>query len=267
MVDSIDPQKSLAVYRDRFSDMSDFRFVIVGNFVPDSIAPLVERYLASLPGHGRQETPKDLGIRPPTGMVHKVVHAGTEPKATTALLLYGPFEITRANDWNLSALTEVIKLRLIDRLRQEMGGTYTPSVRMNVSRLPYPHYSIVISFITSPERDEELTKATIAVLDSLQRAPARASDVEKVRRAAMQQHEAAPHSDRYWLNAIAEYDEMGWPFGEIGSDEAIRHWTAADVQAAAKQYLNLAAYARFDLLPESPSAASIGMSSRHTAQP
>jgi zinc protease len=256
MVDSIDPQKSLAVYRDRFSDLSDFRFVIVGHFVPDSIAPLVERYLASLPGHGRKETPKDLGIRPPTGMVHKVVRAGTEPKATTVLSFYGPFEVTRDNDWNLYALTEVIKLRLIDRLRQEMGGTYTPSVQMNVSRLPYPNYSITISFITSPERDDELTSATLAVLDSLQRAPALASDVEKVRLAAMQQREAAPRNDRYWLSTIAEYDEMGWPFDEIGSDETIRHWTAADVQSTAKKYLNLAAYARFDLLPATGTSAT-----------
>jgi len=255
-IDSIDPEKSLAVYRDRFSDMSDFQFVIVGHFVPDSIAPLVERYLASLPGHGRKETPKDLGIRPPTGMVHKVVAAGQEPKATTIISFYGPFELTRQNEWNLYALTEVIKLRLLERLRQEMGGTYTPSVQVSTDLLPYPNYSITISFVTSPERDEELARATIEVLRTLQRTPARSDDVEKIRQAERQFLEQAPKSDAYWASQIAKYDQLGRPFDQIGTSDLVDHWTAADVQAAAKRFLHLDAYARFDLVPARTTASA-----------
>ena len=47
--------KSLAFYKDRFADASDFTFVFVGSFDLPTIKPLVERYLGSLPSLHRQE--------------------------------------------------------------------------------------------------------------------------------------------------------------------------------------------------------------------
>ena len=41
--------KSLAFYKDRFADASDFTFVFVGSFDLATMKPLVERYLGSLP--------------------------------------------------------------------------------------------------------------------------------------------------------------------------------------------------------------------------
>jgi zinc protease len=49
MIDSIDAARSLSFFHERFADASDFTFVIVGAFKPDSIRPLVERYLGGLP--------------------------------------------------------------------------------------------------------------------------------------------------------------------------------------------------------------------------
>ena len=42
-------EKSLAFYKARFADASHFTFVFVGSFTPESIRPLVETYVASLP--------------------------------------------------------------------------------------------------------------------------------------------------------------------------------------------------------------------------
>ena len=49
-------EKSMAFYKDRFADASDFTFVFVGSFDLATIKPLVERYLASLPALHRKET-------------------------------------------------------------------------------------------------------------------------------------------------------------------------------------------------------------------
>ena len=55
--------KSLAFYKDRFADASDFTFVFVGSFDLPTIKPLVERYLASLPAINRKEAARDVGMR------------------------------------------------------------------------------------------------------------------------------------------------------------------------------------------------------------
>jgi zinc protease len=44
-VDRWNLDKSVAFYKDRFADASDFTFVFVGSFTPETMKPLVERYL------------------------------------------------------------------------------------------------------------------------------------------------------------------------------------------------------------------------------
>ncbi len=72
-------QKSLAFYKDRFADASDFTFVFVGNIDVNAFKPLVERYLASLPATNRRETVRDVGIRPPAGVVERQLAKGLDP--------------------------------------------------------------------------------------------------------------------------------------------------------------------------------------------
>src|SRR3712207_7796578 len=40
LVEALDLDRSLALYRDRFADAADFTFLIVGTFRPDSLRPL-----------------------------------------------------------------------------------------------------------------------------------------------------------------------------------------------------------------------------------
>src|SRR5262249_51205196 len=78
-VDQWNLQKSLAFYKDRFADASDFTFVFVGSFDLPTMKPLVERYLGGLPSLNRKETWKDVGVRSPTGVTEKTVEKGLEP--------------------------------------------------------------------------------------------------------------------------------------------------------------------------------------------
>ena len=48
-IDEWNLDKSLAFYKDRFADASDFTFVFVGAFDLATMKPLVERYLGALP--------------------------------------------------------------------------------------------------------------------------------------------------------------------------------------------------------------------------
>src|SRR4030095_4562792 len=49
---TIDKQKMLSFYRQRFSNAADFQFFMVGAFTVDSVLPLLARYVGSLPSKG-----------------------------------------------------------------------------------------------------------------------------------------------------------------------------------------------------------------------
>jgi len=251
VLDRIDPFKSYDFYRDRFSDASGFTFVFVGNFNTDSIKPLVAKWLGSLPSTGRKETWRDTGIRPPTGVVQRVVKKGAEPKARTALVFTGPFEYTRQNRYYLSALAELLNIKLREALRENMGGTYGVTVGPSATHDPVPSYRFTIGFGSAPERLEALTAAALVQIDSVKRFGTTPEYLNKVKEAALRSRETAIKQNGYWLSQIATFDQSGWPLEEIpNGDKLISSLTAQDLQRAAQKYLRTDNYVRVSLYPE-----------------
>ncbi len=248
----VDPQKALAFYKDRFADASDFTFVFVGNVDLETLKPLVEKYLASLPATGRHETYKVVGHAPPTGVIEKVVHKGTEPKANTVIEFTGTCESTPANRLALLALDDVFQIKLNETLREQLGGTYSPSVSGACGKVPRPQYSIAVQFSSSPENADKLTKAVFALIDTLQTRGPSASDVEKVREEITRTREVSLKQNGYWLANIMGREQAGEDIAGLAGayDAMVKQLTAAQIQAAARQYFNTKNYARFVLLPE-----------------
>ncbi|HVF38302.1 MAG TPA: insulinase family protein [Gemmatimonadaceae bacterium] len=252
----VNPQKALAVYKDRFADAGDFTFVLVGNVDTVAIKPYVETYLASLPSSGRKEKARDTGIVPPKGLVQKVVRKGSEPKATTNLIFTGACTYNPESRFVLRALTSMMRTRLTESLREKLGGTYSPSVDGGCQREPRNLYSIQISYGSSPENVEPLTKAVLALIDSVKTITASAADVDKVKEEILRSREVEVKTNMYWLGNIAARDQAGEDFAGLGPayDEMVRKLTPAMIQQAARTYFNTTNYARFVLLPETAAA-------------
>ncbi|MGH7330383.1 MAG: M16 family metallopeptidase, partial [Polyangiaceae bacterium] len=140
LLDSVNLGRAYAIYRDRFADASGFTFFIVGSFNPDSIRPLVVRYIASLPALDRHEKVKDTGVRPPPGVVVKTVHKGVEPKAETSLIFSGPCTYSLQSRYAIESLSELLNIRLREVLREEKGGTYDANAGGSCGNIPYDHY-------------------------------------------------------------------------------------------------------------------------------
>ncbi len=257
LVDRISLSKSFDFYKERFADASDFTFVFVGNLNPDSVKPQIAKWLGSLPSTGRKETWRDTRIRPPTGVVERVVKKGLEPKARTAIIFTGPFEYTRENRYHLTALSELLNIKLREALRENLGGTYGVSVGASASREPIPAYSFSLGFGSAPERLEALTAAALAQIDSVKRTGATPDYLTKVKQAALRARETALKQNNYWLSQISSFDQSGWPLATIpDGDKLIMALTSADLQRAASKYLRTDNYVRVSLYPEGVPAAA-----------
>ncbi|MEP6781631.1 MAG: insulinase family protein, partial [Gemmatimonadaceae bacterium] len=252
MVNEIDPNKALAFYKDRFANAGEFTFVIVGNVKLDSLKPLVEKYLASLPGTGRVETFKDVGGAPPTGVVDKVVHKGSEPQAQTAIIFTGPFAYTPQKRLEMSALTTLAQMWLLDALREEMGGTYSPSLGGGGAKVPRPEYQIVVQYTSSPDNVDKLSARTFRVIDSLKKTGPSAADLTKVREQIIRAHETSVKTNAYWLSNIAARDQYGEDLAGLLTpyDDMVKNLTAKQIQDAAVLYFNTNRYIKVVLLPE-----------------
>ncbi|CAN5139187.1 insulinase family protein [soil metagenome] len=249
--DSLDLDRSLEVYRERFADAGDFTFYLVGSFSPDSLRSLVERYLASLPAEGGGEHARDLGIRPPPDVVSRTVRRGSEPKAATRIVFSGEMDFGRSEVNALYALQETLELRLRETLREELGGTYGAGVGAVALRDPHPHYRVAIGFGTSPERLDELTRTVFAEIARLREEGPRPGDLAKVREAVRRQQEIDLREDGFWLRQLIRYDRYGWDLREIPAGaERLRRIDADAVRRAAVRYLDPDRYVQVSLLPD-----------------
>jgi zinc protease len=250
----VDPRRAYEIFRDRFADASDFTFVFVGNVDTTALRPLAEQYLASLPSTNRKETWKDVGIRPPTGIVEKVVRRGSEPKSFTYVAFTGPIDYTEQNRFDLQALTELVRMKVVETLREKMSGTYSPSISSGSVKAPRPQYTINAFFSSSPDNAEPLSRALFAVIDSVQKTPPSQADVDKVKEQMLRAHETELKQNAYWLSTIMSRDQNGDDIaGVLGRyDAMIRGLTAKQIQQAANQYFNTKNYVRVVLLPEGP---------------
>src|SRR5262249_6505264 len=88
---------SLAFYKARFADASNFTFVFVGSFTLEAMRPLIETYIASLPATRAHETWRDLGVKPPAAVVETTVKKGIAPRSEVTIVFSGPFEFTAQN--------------------------------------------------------------------------------------------------------------------------------------------------------------------------
>jgi zinc protease len=251
-IDSLDLGASMRFYRDRFSDASDFTFVIVGNFTLDSIRPLVLTWLGGLPSTRRKETWKDVGVHVPTGIVTRDVKRGTEPKARTVIVFNGPFEWTRENRYALASLAEVLRMRFRDVLREELGGTYDVSVSQSSERDPRQEYQFTVDFGSAPERADTLRAAVFREIERIKRDGPTAEEIEKVREIQRRAEETEVRQNGFWVNALASSARYRQdPLLILKRPELRKLLTPTLVRDIARRYLDESRYVQVRLLPES----------------
>jgi zinc protease len=249
--DSLHLDRALAIFKDRFADAGGFTFYLVGNFQPDSVRPLVERYLASLPSTGRVETFRDRGVRPPTGIVRRTVRRGLEPKARTELVFSGPAEFSRAGTVALRALSEVMEIRLRERLREDLAGTYGVGVGGALIRDPAAQFRVTVDFGAAPARLDELTHVVFDEIAKLKRDGPTDLELDKVREELRREREVSLRDNGWWATQVVTYDRLGWDLDDIvRSPESETPITRDLVRDAARRYLTENSYVQVSLLPE-----------------
>ena len=233
----IDAKRAFEIYKERYADASDFTFLFVGNFKNDDIKPMLEKYLGGLPSTRRKETFKDLGIRPPKGKVEKTLYKGTESKARVTMVWSGDYEATPENETQVEALSEVLEIKLIEKLREEESGVYGVGVSGSVSKIPAKRYSFKIAFQCAPENVEKLVNRTMAEIQKVKASGAAQTDIDKFKIETKRQTETQLRENGFWLGYLqAQYQDNEDVKEVLKENEMLKKVTVESTKIAAKKY-------------------------------
>jgi len=248
--------KSLAFYKARFADAGNFTFVFVGSFTPEMIKPLVETYLASLPSTSTHETWRDLGIVPPSGVVERPVQKGIAPKSEVAIVFNGPFQYDDEHRLALRTMTLILQSRLLEAIRQDLGGTYSITATPMTAKYPTPRYQVRIDWTCDPARTSALVRRVFDEIAQLKTAQYSPGQMALIREGLLRDYEKSSQDNRYLLNRVALRYEDG-DGADVGAvmklPDRIAALASDDIQQAALKYLDLKNYVQVTLMPEAKS--------------
>jgi zinc protease len=245
--------KSMAFYKARFADASAFTFVFAGSFTPEMVKPFVETYVASLPATRAGETWKDTGIGFPVGVVDRTIQKGIAPKSQVAIVFTGPFQYDEKQILALRAMTMVLESRLFDSIRQELGGTYSIGAVPTTQKLPRPMYAVRIEWACDPARTATLVQRVFQEIEFMRDTTYSPNQMSRIRTALQRQYEQNSQSNSYVLGEVArayQYGNDGDIVATLNMRDRITALEAAEVQQAARTYLDMRNYVKVTLMPE-----------------
>lgn len=157
-LDKIEYSKALDLAKARFANAADFTFVFVGNIDAAEAKPLIEKYIASLPGNkGQKENWRDVGLAPIKGVAKNHFQREMQaPKATVYNVISGDIAYNVENNIMASMTKQLFDIVFTKTIREEEQGTYGVGVNMSLSFYPNDYFTFLFGFDTDVELKERL---------------------------------------------------------------------------------------------------------------
>ncbi len=250
ILNKIDFEKAFTVFSERFGNANDFKFFIVGNIDVDSITPLLEKYLGSLPVQNKKENWKDSQVKFPEGVTDLEFQKGTDPQSMVGIVLNEKFEWTDKNRICLKVAKEILDIQLVELIREELSGVYSPQVQLSYEQFPNAEFSIMIMFGCSPKNTKKLTKAVFGIFKGMY-ATVEQKNIDKAKETLIREREVDLKTNKFWVNNLMSY-YFNSDNSKLTTDyeNMLNEITANDIKEFAKKYFKQNHYVRVVLKPE-----------------
>ncbi len=229
---------------------------IVGDFDPEATIAAVAQTFGALPK--RQKKPAYENERKVAKLAEPVAKEYTiESEIPKALVrLYWPASDARDVKFSrrMRLLTDVFADRLRVKIREELGGTYSPNAGGDLSET-YPGYGYIVAEATvAPDDTRRIADAIKAVAAGLQANGVTEEELVRAKQPVLTALRESSRTNPYWLNTVlASAQEipqrLEWSRTRYSDNESV---TTAELTALAKEYLDPAKASEFIVIPVKP---------------
>jgi zinc protease len=217
--------------------------VMVGDVTVDDAIKTVASTFAALPTRAPAAQPlpgSDQRRFPaPTAQPVRLTHTGPAEQA----LAYVAWPTTDAVDDRTEArkvniLDEVLKLRVLDEIREKQALAYSPGVSSSASSVYKGYGSIFVAAEIAADKIPAFYAAVDAITASLRDAPVTEDELNRARLPVIEALRRSQAGNEYWLGQLEDLAAKPASLEQIQSHISdLESFTVADIQAAARQYL------------------------------
>lgn len=228
----------MEMYKECFGDASGFVFTFVGNIDTDSIRPLVEQYLATLPANGKIEkgNVKEVPAIRKGEYVNRFKRQMETPKASVVNFYSGQMNYNLENIITATMLKQVLDLVYMEKVREEEGGTYGVQTSARISSFPEGQTFLQAYFDTDPDKREQMNTIVRNELKRICDVGPRPEDFKKTQDNILKRHAENQQENNYWLTTLDNYYYKGFD-GATKYADTVKSITPAKIQSFAKKLL------------------------------
>ncbi len=235
---NIDYEKIMKMYKQSFSNPGSFTFSFVGNIDEEKVKPIIEQYLASLPGTPEKTEFKQIPMDYRKGIIHNLFERQMQiPKASVFNGITGSIDFEQRNQMLMSIFGQILDIVYTEKIREEEGGTYGVYAGGGISRYPKNQSLMQIMYDTDPAKMEKMNAIVLDELQSIADNGPREADFSKVKEFMRKKYYENIKENGYWLNILNNYYFYG---DDNYSDylKILESFTPNDVKTFVKEFLS-----------------------------
>lgn len=160
-VNAADRQTVLDIFHNMLANAADYTFYFVGDINTETFVPLMNQYIATLPADANNTTTTytvnpAFEIKTGSGY-HEAKTAMETPQSWVFIEFCGTMPYNAKNKTLASVAAQILSKRLLNKVREEMGATYSIGAIGNMARTNQVNTIFQIPFPMKPEfRDQTL---------------------------------------------------------------------------------------------------------------
>ncbi len=240
-IDALKLNELKEIIKDKFTNTASYTFVIIGDTDEERLLPLVKKYIATLPKLGEAEEFKDDGVRSIKGQhTFKREYQSTKRSDVGINIINSDAKYSFEGAIKLRALSEILKTALREKIREDKGQTYGFSLNAKLSRYPFEHSDMLISFTCDPANTDKIISEIKQIIANIKSSgallPKHLEDFKAQSEISIKKDYEKPE---FWQKLIISNKIFNTPL--YTADEyisAVKAITNDNIKEAAKLYLD-----------------------------
>jgi zinc protease len=137
-----------------------------------------------------------------------------EDKSTMGIIFSEEYEWNLKNNLCLDIFQEILDIRLIEIIREKMGGTYSPSLQFSYEKYPETSYTAFVMINCEPKKVKKISKTVFDIFNKLLTKGFTKEELQKATEQIKKSLEVNFEKNAYWRNYIDEQYFNGDPLNE-----------------------------------------------------
>lgn len=212
MVDKINQDKAIEIYKQRFANPADFTFVFVGNIDPNDkeTQKLLATYLGGLKTSKKKENYEKVYRSTPKGKINNYFKRDMQTKKASNRIQYtGEMPYNMNNRVIVSAIGDILNMRYLESIREKEGGSYGVGVYGGMRNVPKDEAVVLMQFDTDPEKQARLMQIIHQEVKDIVNNGPKPEDLQKVKENLQKQYVQDLEQNSWWASTLKLYYEDG----------------------------------------------------------